>query len=97
MVVNLNTAGGSVGRARCRHRKVVQNPHSVRAVSHDYFLRRSKAGWGPPVIEKWSRHDYFLRRPKRWSAPPVIKKWSRIPTLYTTEEYFKENTIPQFV
>ena len=43
VVVKLNTVGGSVGRARCRHRKVVQNPHSVKADTHDYFLRRPKA------------------------------------------------------
>ena len=35
-----NTAGGS----RCRQRKVVQNPHSVQADIHDYFLRRPNAG-----------------------------------------------------
>ena len=29
VVIKPNTAGGSVGRAWCRHRKVVQNPHSV--------------------------------------------------------------------
>ena len=29
VVIKPNTAGGSVGRARRRHRKVVQNPHSV--------------------------------------------------------------------
>ena len=39
MVVKPNTAG-----ARCRHRKVVQNPHSVHADTHDYFFRRPKAG-----------------------------------------------------
>ena len=44
VVVKPNTAGGSVGRARCRHRKVVQNPPSVQADTHDYFLRRPKAG-----------------------------------------------------
>ena len=27
-----------------RHRKVVPNPHSVQADTHDYFLRRPKAG-----------------------------------------------------
>ena len=32
-----------MGRARCRHRKVVQNPHSVQADTHDYLLRRPKA------------------------------------------------------
>ena len=42
--VKPNTAGGSVGRARCRHRKVVQNTHSVQDDTHDYFLRRPKAG-----------------------------------------------------
>ena len=35
MVVKPNTAG-----ARCRHRKVVQNPHSSQADTHDYFLTR---------------------------------------------------------
>ena len=44
VVVKPNTARGSVGRAQCRHRKVVQNPHSVQADTHDYFLRRPKAG-----------------------------------------------------
>ena len=44
MLAKPNTAGSSVGRARCRHRKVVQNPHSVQADTHDYFLRRPKAG-----------------------------------------------------
>ena len=29
LFVKQNTAGGSVGRARCRHQKVVKNPHSV--------------------------------------------------------------------
>ena len=44
MVVKPNTAGGSVGRARCRHQKVVQSPLSVQADTHDYSLRRPKAG-----------------------------------------------------
>ena len=35
VVLKPNTAG-----ARCRHRKVVQNPHSVQADTHDYFLPR---------------------------------------------------------
>ena len=35
MVVKPNTAG-----ARCCHRKVAQNPHSVQADTHDYFLPR---------------------------------------------------------
>ena len=39
MVVKPNTAG-----ARCRHRKLVHNPHSVQADTHDYFLPRPKAG-----------------------------------------------------
>ena len=42
VVVKPNTTGGS----GCRHRKVVQNPPppSVQADTHDYFLRRPKAG-----------------------------------------------------
>ena len=41
-----NTAGREVvvkpntAEARCRHRKVVQNAHSVQADTHDYFLPR---------------------------------------------------------
>ena len=44
VVVKPNTAGGSVGWAWCCHRKVVQNPPSVQADAHNYFLRRPKAG-----------------------------------------------------
>ena len=33
-----------MGRAKCRHRKVVQNHHFVQADTHDYFLRLPKAG-----------------------------------------------------
>ena len=47
--------------------KVVQNPHSVQADTHDYFLPRpgrlsSKNGA--------DRHDYFLRRPKAGRLRP---------------------------
>ena len=68
-----------------RHRKVVQNPHSVQADTHDYFLRRPKAGRlhlssksGPDMI-------IFCGGLRLVGAPPVIEKWSRIPTLYTTK------------
>ena len=45
MVVKPNAAGGSVGRARCRHRKVAQNPHSVYyylTVQYSWFIHTPK-------------------------------------------------------
>ena len=85
MVVKLNTAGGSVRRARCRHRKVVQNPHSVQADTHDYFLEQPKAGRLHPSSK--SGPDMIIScGDLRLVAPPLIEKWSRIPTLYITLE-----------
>ena len=67
MVVKPNTAG-----ARCRHRKVVQNPHSVQADTHDYFLTRPKAGRLRPSVSH-SRGLY----PAGWCS----KGCTRTPTL----------------
>ena len=48
VVVKPNAVGGSVGRARCRHRKVVQNPRSV------YYYSAVPYSWSihPPTPER---------------------------------------------
>ena len=56
VVVKPNTAGGS----GCRHRKVVQNPHFVQADTHDYFLRRPKAGWLHPSSKSGPESPLYI-------------------------------------
>ena len=56
VVVKSNTSGGSVGRAQ----KVFQNPHSVQADTHDYFLPRPKAGRFHPASK--SGPDMIISR-----------------------------------
>ena len=63
MVVKPNTAG-----AQCRPRKVVQNPHSVQADTHDYILPRP----GRLSSKSGAVHDYFLRRPKAGRLRPSV-------------------------